>query len=181
MAMAAALWPPSWNWVPMRSIMLWAVGAESSHSSNTLLPRPSLQEPISMIVPPFFTACLALSSAFWVWYRFRSFGAPPWDTITMSARRSRRFRYMPSRNLQPSRWAFTRSPATARTICLCSSSTTFTMKSTPTIAAACSMSCRTGLVSRLPAQASSFTIMLWLHWIAAGVDTPGMMAFAPPE
>ena len=56
-----------------------------------------------------------------------------------------------------------------------------TLKITPQMAAACSRSLRRGLVSRLPAQASGCTIMEWLAWMAARVETPGMMAFAPPE
>ena len=37
------------------------------------------------------------------------------------------------------------------------------------------------LVSRAPAQASLRTIMEWLDWMASRVDTPGIMALAPPE
>ncbi len=55
------------------------------------------------------------------------------------------------------------------------------MKSTPTIAAASSISSRTGLPSSLPAQAACSTMRLWFDWIAARVLTPGMIAFAPPE
>ena len=44
----------------------WAVGAWVSQLSNFLLPMPSGQAPIRIMVPPFLTACLALSSAFWV-------------------------------------------------------------------------------------------------------------------
>ena len=44
---------------------------------KVLLPRPSGQAPIRMMVPPSLTACFALSSAFCVWYRLASFGAPP--------------------------------------------------------------------------------------------------------
>ena len=35
-------------------------------STGIFSPNPSLQEPIKMMVPPFLTACLALSKAFWV-------------------------------------------------------------------------------------------------------------------
>ena len=51
----------------------------------------------------------------------------------------------------------------------------------PTMAPASSMSRRRGLVSRAPAQHSGSTMRLWFDWIAARVDTPGMMALAPPE
>ena len=43
------------------------------------------------------------------------------------------------------------------------------------------MSARTGLVVMLPAQASGRIIMAWFDWIAARVETPGIMALAPPE
>ena len=87
-AMAAALCPPSRNSRWMRSIREWGVGAEVIHSSKVFSPSPSLQEPTRITTPPSRTACLALSRAFWVWYRFKSLGAPPWETMTMSARQS---------------------------------------------------------------------------------------------
>ena len=49
------------------------------------------------------------------------------------------------------------------------------------MAAASSMSWRTGLSSRFPAQERGSTIFVWLAWMASRVDTPGMRAFAPPE
>ena len=76
-AIAAALCPPSWKSREMRSTMECTVGAASSQSEKVLLPRPSGQAPIRMMVPPSLTACFALSSAFCVWYRLASFGAPP--------------------------------------------------------------------------------------------------------
>ncbi len=51
----------------------------------------------------------------------------------------------------------------------------------PHRAPASSISIRRGLVSRAPAQASLRTIMEWLDWMASRVDTPGIMALAPPE
>ena len=136
---------------------------------------------MSTITPPGFTAWRALSRAFWVWYRFRSLGAPPWLTRTMSAPWGSSLRYSASRKAHPARWAFTGWPATARMISLCSLRTTLRIKSMPQMAPASSISIRRGLVSNAPAQASGRTIIEWLDWMASRVDTPGMMALAPPE
>ena len=99
----------------------------------------------------------------------------------MSAASVSSFRYRVSKKAQPARWAATGSPATARRISLCSERTTFNMKSMPTMAPASSMSIRRGLVSRAPAQHSGSTMRAWFAWMAARVETPGMMALAPPE
>ena len=66
-ARAAALWPPSLKSLLIRSVRSEGFFAFAIHSPKVLLPKPSRQEPTRMIVPPSLTACLELSSAFWVW------------------------------------------------------------------------------------------------------------------
>ena len=64
MAMAAALWPPSWKSTPMRSMRSLGWLASSIQRSKVDSPSPSRQEPTSTMMPPGRTACLALSRAF---------------------------------------------------------------------------------------------------------------------
>ena len=84
-AMAAALWPPRRKSRCRWSTTSRGVRASCIHFANVSWPSPSAHEPTSTMTPPSFTGCFALSSAFCSWYRFRSFGAPPWLTTTTSA------------------------------------------------------------------------------------------------